>query len=110
MKKLRPIILFLFNLTFIFSVGCINETLNSTQTETTITTIEPTEILADKIVDYTDDCIQESPNPYVKFSTHKIAFVSDRCGDRDIYIMNTDGSDVKRITDHPAFDLSLIHI
>ena len=59
-------------------MGCISEPLDSTQTETTITPPEPTKIPTDKIADYTDDCIQESPNPGVKNSTYQIAFVSDR--------------------------------
>ncbi len=34
----------------------------------------------------------------------RIAFVSFRHGNVDIYVMNVDGSDVVRITDDPAVD------
>ncbi len=34
----------------------------------------------------------------------RVAFVSSRQGGWDIYSMNADGSDVKRLTDHPAQD------
>ena len=35
----------------------------------------------------------------------KIAFWSDRSGKGDIYVMNTDGSNVTNLTNHPASDL-----
>jgi Tol biopolymer transport system component len=35
---------------------------------------------------------------------NKIAFVSDRDGKWEIYIMNIDGSDQKRITDNASFE------
>src|SRR5688572_9565780 len=34
----------------------------------------------------------------------KIAFVSDRDGNAEIYVMNADGSDQKRLTHDPASD------
>ena len=34
----------------------------------------------------------------------KIAFTSNRDGNLEIYAMNADGSDVKRLTDNPAED------
>jgi len=34
----------------------------------------------------------------------RIAFVSDRSGNHEIYLMNADGTDVRRLTDDPAFD------
>jgi Tol biopolymer transport system component len=34
----------------------------------------------------------------------KIAFISSRSGSWDLYVMNADGTDVQRITDHPAAD------
>jgi TolB protein len=34
----------------------------------------------------------------------KLAFTSSRDGNPDIYVMNRDGSDVRRITNHPAID------
>jgi Tol biopolymer transport system component len=36
----------------------------------------------------------------------KIAFTSDRDGDREIYVMNADGSDVARLTDNPGPDIT----
>ena len=36
--------------------------------------------------------------------TTKIAFASDREGNRDIYVMNVDGTDVINITKHEAYD------
>jgi len=35
---------------------------------------------------------------------NKIAFVSDRDGNYEIYIMNIDGSEQRRLTDNPAYD------
>jgi TolB protein len=34
----------------------------------------------------------------------QIAFDSDRNNNRDIYIMNVDGSGLTRLTDNPAYD------
>jgi TolB protein len=34
----------------------------------------------------------------------KIAFVSNRLGNYDIYIMNPDGSDIKNISNHPSLE------
>ncbi len=36
--------------------------------------------------------------------TPRIAFVSDRNGDREIYTMNQEGTDMRRVTDDPAAD------
>jgi TolB protein len=36
-----------------------------------------------------------------------LAFVSTRTGNWDIYTVNADGSGLKNVTDHPAFDQSL---
>ena len=37
----------------------------------------------------------------------RIAFVSDRDGNAEIYVMNADGSDLSRLTDNPALDFGL---
>ena len=34
-----------------------------------------------------------------------IVFDSDRTGNGDIYVMNADGSDARRLTDHPAMEM-----
>jgi Tol biopolymer transport system component len=34
----------------------------------------------------------------------RIVFESNRAGSHDIWVMNADGSDVRRLTDHPALD------
>ncbi|MBT3389869.1 MAG: tetratricopeptide repeat protein [Chloroflexi bacterium] len=44
------------------------------------------------------------PVPSV-FVRAKIAFVSDRDGNMEIYSMNTDGSELTRLTDDPAYDV-----
>jgi TolB protein len=36
----------------------------------------------------------------------KIAFVSNRDGDSEIYVMNADGSNQRRLTNHPAIDVT----
>jgi TolB protein len=36
----------------------------------------------------------------------RIAFSSTRDGNADIYVMNADGSELQRLTDHPAIDVS----
>ena len=49
------------------------------------------------------------PDPGVESAYNcceKIAFVSDREGNKDIYIMDTDGSNVARLTDNSADDYS----
>lgn len=38
-------------------------------------------------------------------SIEKIAFYSGRSGNNEIYLMNTDGSDLQNLTNHPASDL-----
>ena len=51
----------------------------------------------------------EMPGPGVgraRNCCEKIAFVSDREGNRDIYVMDTDGSNGVRLTDHSADDYS----
>ena len=49
------------------------------------------------------------PDPGVESAYNcceKIAFVSDREGNKDIYVMDPDGSNVVRLTDHSADDYS----
>ena len=41
-------------------------------------------------------------------TTPKIVFTSARDGNREIYIMNPDGSEQVRLTDHPGNDLNAI--
>ncbi len=43
-------------------------------------------------------------NPAWSPDGNSIAFASDRAGNREIYLMNADGSDPVRLTDHPAHD------
>ena len=45
-------------------------------------------------------------NPAWSPGGERIAFSSDRDGNRDIYVMNPDGEDVLRLTNHPAFDFT----
>ncbi len=40
----------------------------------------------------------------VRGEIQKIAFVSERDGNREIYVMNTEGSEQIRLTDNPAHD------
>src|SRR5690242_3398815 len=37
-------------------------------------------------------------------AANQIAFVSDRDGNKEIYVMNADGSNQRRLTDNPAND------
>ncbi|MCD6291570.1 MAG: PD40 domain-containing protein [Anaerolineae bacterium] len=51
---------------------------------------------------------QPSPNnsmPSWSPDGKRIAFVSDRDGNHEIYVMNADGSDQRRLTNHPADDV-----
>lgn len=50
----------------------------------------------------TADDSQPSYSP----SRGKIVFSSDRDGDRDLYVMDIDGTDVRRLTNHPGADSS----
>jgi Tol biopolymer transport system component/DNA-binding winged helix-turn-helix (wHTH) protein len=45
-----------------------------------------------------------SADPSFSPDGKQIAFTSFRDGNVDIYVMNADGSNVRRVTDHPAFD------
>jgi Tol biopolymer transport system component len=47
-----------------------------------------------------------SQPPAAKSGLDKIAFVSDRDGNQEIYVMNADGSGVTRLTNNPAEDHS----
>jgi len=43
-------------------------------------------------------------DPSFSYDGKQIAFASIRDGNVEIYVINTDGSNVRRITNHPAFD------
>ena len=46
----------------------------------------------------------KEPTISVAFAKSKIAFVSDRDGNFEIYIMNADGSGLVNLTNNPAYD------
>ena len=52
--------------------------------------------------------------PFIPWVIHetdcceRIGFVSDREGNKDIYTINTDGSDLVRLTDHPGDDYATL--
>jgi TolB protein len=56
---------------------------------------------------HTDILVDEFNNnfPDWSYDRQSIAFTSDRDGNEEIYIMNADGSGMKRITDHPGRDI-----
>ncbi len=43
--------------------------------------------------------------PAISPDGQRIAFASDRDGDQEIYVVNRDGTELRRLTDHPADDL-----
>lgn len=43
--------------------------------------------------------------PAISPDGRRIAFASDRDGDQNIYVVNRDGAELRRLTDHPADDL-----
>jgi hypothetical protein len=57
-------------------------------------------------------CKKEEPlKPFEErlYKQTKIAFVSDRDGDPEIYVINADGSGQKRLTNNPPKDGQLSH-
>ena len=53
-------------------------------------------------------CVNVSPVFAKAPMTAKILFTSARDGNREVYIMNPDGSEQVRLTDHPANDLNAV--
>ena len=50
--------------------------------------------------------VEEEVAPKEEVLPTKIVFTSDRDGNREIYVMNADGSDATRLTTDPGFDSS----
>lgn len=65
--------------------------------------ILPVDILYKNDLNITNNPANDS-SPCFSPDGTKIAFVSDRDGNKEIYIMNIDGSDQKRITNNAADD------
>jgi Tol biopolymer transport system component len=64
-------------------------------------------ILDTLAVEYVDPVMMPQPGDEVAvdvFVESRIVFASDRDGNSEIYTVNTDGSDLTRLTDNPAFD------
>ncbi|HVF46994.1 MAG TPA: winged helix-turn-helix domain-containing protein [Pyrinomonadaceae bacterium] len=55
-----------------------------------------------KNIKLTDDTTVADPS--VSYDGKQIAFTSWRDGNGEIYVVNADGSNVRRLTNHPAFD------
>src|SRR5262252_8296324 len=49
-------------------------------------------------------CVQRAAFAVVRHSNGKIAFVSDRDGNSEIYVMNADGTNQMRLTNNPGVD------
>jgi len=79
--------------------------ISTQQLPSTTTDIYPL-ALTPEIKIYLDPLLKPNiPNlPEKSYERGKIAFVSDRDGNREIYIMNSDGSDLKNLTNNPAND------
>ncbi len=75
------------------------ETPTPTPTTAPIATAIPTAVPTT-----TPTLTEPPPPPTISSGANKIAFTSDRDGNIEIYIMNTDGSDPIRLTDDLAVD------